>query len=316
MQALACLVAESHSLKPKGNTIERDAFSYSNVAPLVTRIRRCLDDPMFTSVVSTDGSAHDSPSELNWRDESRRLVADVFGDAATPWKAHVVDLRNVAHDLMPLILGSLLELFAFELFDRGQGHTYPTLLVLEEAHHYLRQFAEQEEYGRQALAYERLAKEGRKFGLSLWLSTQRPSEVSPTVLAQCGTWIAFRLSGEADLRALASASEWIDKHELSGVAGLPRQQALVFGASIAMPARILAATADPVPKSHDPDFAAWLQPKEPVKANPPLKSRQTMPDLDSPTTIAEPVDDSAPATLVSPDKDLAFQGVDSHTPLW
>ncbi len=258
MYALACLIAESHALtRNRQGKYERSAFHYGNVAPLITRVHRCLDDPLFTTVVETTGSQEDVTGKLSWQAESRSLVAEVFGDESSSWRVHVVNLRNVTHDQMPLILGSLLELFAFALFERGQGKTHPTLLVLEEAHHYLRQFSENEEGGRQTLAYERLAKEGRKFGLSLWLSTQRPSEVSPTVLAQCGTWVAFRLSGEADMRSLGAASEWVDKSELSAIAGLPRQQALVLGASVSMPVRITAPTANPVPRSHDPDYSAW-----------------------------------------------------------
>lgn len=191
---------------------------------------------------------------------------------------------------MPLVLGSLLELFAFELFRRGQTGGYPTLLVLEEAHHYLRQFSDQEDGSRQALAYERLAKEGRKFGLGLWVSTQRPAEVSSTVLAQCGTWVVFRLTSESDLRAVGSAGEWVDRHELSRIAGLPRRQALVFGSSVALPVRVEAPEANPVPRSTDPDFARWTLALPPapapaaviagaVPADPPVAERAA-PDFD------------------------------------
>ena len=260
MGALGCLVAESHALKKSTRggqtTCERDSFLYSNVAALVTRIRRCVEDPLFTSVVEVAGGPAIGAG-LDWQAEGANLVEKVFGGANTPWKLHIVDLRHVAHDLMPLVLGSLLELFAFELFRRGQTGSYPTLLVLEEAHHYLRQFSEQEDGNRQALAYERLAKEGRKFGLGLWVSTQRPAEVSPTVLAQCGTWVVFRLTSENDLRAVSSAGEWVDRQELSRIAGLPRQQALVFGTSVALPVRVEAPVANPVPRSSDPDFGRW-----------------------------------------------------------
>jgi DNA helicase HerA-like ATPase len=164
---------------------------------------------------------------------------------------------------MPHVLGSLLELFAFELFERGPGATYPTSLVLEEAHHYLRSPRDDDSTG-SGLAYERLAKEGRKFGLSLWISTQRPSEVSPTVLAQCGTWVAFRLSGDADLKAVQSAAEWVDRHEVSQIPGLPRQHALVFGSAVIVPTRVIAVDAFPIPKSSDPQFERWLAiPPEP-----------------------------------------------------
>ncbi len=262
MGALACLVAESHSLKQVnrgGSTIyERDAFHYSNVAPLVTRIRRCMDDPLFTSVVNIGGGPPKQAGVLDWNAEGAALCDEVFGAQDAEWKVHLVDLRRVAHDLLPLVLGSLLELLAFQLFHRGQANTYPTMLVLEEAHHYLRQFAEGgEEARRNGLAYERLAKEGRKFGLSLWLSTQRPSEVSNTVLAQCGTWVVFRLTSEQDLKSVGSAGEWVDRHELKRISGLPRQQAVVFGSSVTMPVRVIAPRAEPLPKSADPDFSRW-----------------------------------------------------------
>ena len=157
---------------------------------------------------------------------------------------------------MPFILGSLLELYASELFRRGQDSNFPTLLILEEAHHYLRQPIS-EEHSSEYLAYDRLAKEGRKFGLSLWVSTQRPYELSPTVLSQCGTWIVFRLTSENDLRKVASAGEWVDRLELNRIAGLPKQQAIVFGVGVPVPIRIITPEANPIPKSKDPDFTEW-----------------------------------------------------------
>jgi hypothetical protein len=258
MAALGALIAESHALKPsRAGGFERDAFAYGSVAPLVTRLARLLDDAQFRGVVAVEGGKP-SGASLKWADESVALCDYFFGGTKPPWKVHLVNLRNVAHDLMPMVLGSLLELLAYELFHRGQDNAYPTLLVLEEAHHYLRQVADPTEDGaKNALAYERLAKEGRKFGLSLWLSTQRPSEVSPTVLAQCGTWAVFRLSSEQDLKAVAAAGEWLDRQEVARIAGLPRQQALIFGAGVALPTRIRAPTAKPTPRSQDPDFKRW-----------------------------------------------------------
>jgi hypothetical protein len=257
MAALASLVAESYSLKPNNGGAIRDGFLYSNVSPLITRIKRCIDDPLFTKIIDVTGKDFIN-KKSTWMAEGKDVVNKIFGDKDSDWDIHVVNLRDVAHDLMPLILGALLELFAFELFNQGQDNTYPTLLVLEEAHHYLRQYIGDDEGGRQNLAYERLAKEGRKFGLSLLMSTQRPSEMSSTVLSQCGTWIVFRLTSDQDLRTISAASEWVDKLELNRIAGLPRQQALIFGSSFAVPIRVQTPIANPRPKSHDPDFNKWF----------------------------------------------------------
>lgn len=255
MDAIAALVAESYCLKPDKNTWTRNAFDYGHISPLVNRIKRCLDDDRFRAVVHVEARAAVFGGGLDWHRESDALVEHIFGGEEDRWKVHVVDLRHVVHDLMPLILGALLELLAAHLFAKGPGTRYPTLLVLEEAHHYLRQVPD-DSVSHSGLAYERLAKEGRKFGLSLWLSTQRPSEVSPTVFGQCGTWIAFRLTGRPDLDAV-SAAEWIDKSDVSRISGLPRRQAIAFGSSLPIPTRIESPLAEPLPHSVDPDFSRW-----------------------------------------------------------
>ena len=258
MECLAALVAESHSLAPKFGASERNAFLYSNVSPLVTRIRRYIDDEMFRAIVDVSGGSPTTNSgNLNWQAESDSLVSEIFGTSDSKWRVHVVNLRQIPQDLMPMVLGSLLELYAYVLFRRGQGNNPATLLVLEEAHHYLRPIGNATETNENYLAYERLAKEGRKFGLSLWLSTQRPSEVSPTVLSQCNSWITFRLNTESDLRALASACDWADQRDVKRVAGLARQNAIVVGGCVAMPTTIIAAQADPETQSMDGPFDSW-----------------------------------------------------------
>lgn len=259
MAALASLIAESHSLTPNNRGgIERNAFNYSNVSPLITRVHRFIDDPMFNDVVDVRGG-QGSGGILDWSKESTALVDRIFGGKEVPWRVHVVDLRRVSHDLTPFVLGSLLELYAFELFKRGQESKVPTLLVLEEAHHYLRPIGSGADASENSLAYERLAKEGRKFGLALWLSTQRPSEISPTVLSQCNNWVSFRLTSEKDLAAIQAASEWADRREVKRIAGLARQTAIVFGGSVAMPTLIKTSEANPRPRSEDGAFDDWAK---------------------------------------------------------
>jgi hypothetical protein len=256
MAALASLIAESHGIQAGRNGLERSSFHYSNISPLVTRIRRFTEDPMFMDVVEVDGGRRIG-SSLSWTSESSHLVERIFGGQKVDWRVHIINLRHVSHDLMPFILGSLLELYAAELFNRGQRRTPPTLLVLEEAHHYMRPIGVGEEASTNSLAYERLAKEGRKFGLALWLSTQRPSEISPTVLSQCNNWVTFRLTSEKDLNAVQTASEWADRRDIKRIAGLARQTAVVFGGSISMPTVLRAPTASPRPRSDDGAFAEW-----------------------------------------------------------
>jgi DNA helicase HerA-like ATPase len=257
MAALSALAAESYSLAQARGTWERNAFSYGNLAPLIARIRRLVEDERFQEVVAVNGGPPLQAGQLSWIAESRALVEDIFGNRETPWTVHIVNLRHIAQDLMPLVLGSLLELYASELFHRGQGVSPETLLVLEEAHHYLRPVGSSDDARDNALAYERLAKEGRKFGLALWISTQRPSEVSPTVLSQCGTWACFRLTTEADLNAVANATEWAERRDIRRIAGLAKRNAVLFGSGVAMPTLLESRTAAPPPLSADPNFDSW-----------------------------------------------------------
>ena len=191
------------------------------------------------------------------KDASTKLVDQIFG--ANPhkpkeWSVHVVNLSQLTQDLMPFVLGSLLEMFAAEIFARGPGKTHPTVLALEEAHHYLCQIPNDTETGRHVIAYERLAKEGRKFGLSLMISTQRPSEISTTVLAQCGTWTVFRLSNNSDQRTVSAAAETGEEYIVRQLPGLDRGEAIVFGVALPIPTRLFVTRPRPEPRSADPLF--------------------------------------------------------------
>ncbi|MEH8184053.1 ATP-binding protein [Aeromonas allosaccharophila] len=139
------------------------------------------------------------------------------------------------------------------LFKRGQGNSHPTLLVLEEAHQYIRD--PYNEDSNQIKAYERIAKEGRKFGCSLLVSTQRPSELSSTVLAMCSNWISLRLTNERDLTTLRYAVEHGNEQLINEISGLPRGDAIAFGSAFNLPIRFSIDKAVPGPLSNDADFA-------------------------------------------------------------
>lgn len=257
-KSLANLVAEfgCQAFTPNGAS-KRDAFSYGNVLPLVKIIQQLADDPRFNNVVNLSGDqAINNPASM-WQEEVEKEVDYIFGKKAgeaQDWDVHIINLKNIADDHAPMILGSLLEMYSDVLFKRGQYNNYPTLLLLEEAHHYLRDpFAEE---GTQLKAYERLAKEGRKFNCSLLVSTQRPSELSSTVLAMCSNWISLRLTNERDINALRYAIENGNEHTLSEISGLPRGDAIGFGSAFNIPIRFSIDEASPKPKSSDAAFAS------------------------------------------------------------
>jgi uncharacterized protein len=258
LNAISCLCAEWACLEVGRTGYQRSAFNYSNVQPMIARIHALTSDSRFQEVINISGGNKFSDSgNLKLSHSSRQLVEEVFGSRIQSndhWNVHVLDLSAVTSDLMPYVVSPLLEAFADVLFSRGPSSTHPTLLVLEEAHHYLRQ-PTIEDSSRSTLAYERLAKEGRKFNLSLMLSTQRPSELSPSVLSQCGTWCVMRLTNESDLRTLQSATDSSEKVSFARVSSLMRGYAYVFGSSIRVPTIVKTRLADPEPNSQDAPFA-------------------------------------------------------------
>jgi len=264
MRAIACLAAEKYVLKqrPNGQT-ERDAFLYGHIQTMLKRVDTMLTDEAVAEVLDTTGGKP-TGNALSLTDEARVFCEQMFGSSTwkkDDWNVHIVDLSRVANDLLPFVVGATLETFGSVLFNRGPEGTHPTLLVLEEAHHYLRQLQGDAESGQSALAYERLAKEGRKFGASLMVSTQRPAEVSPTVLAQCGTWAIFRLTNESDQKAIAAATEFSSSRISSLLATLARGEALLFGSSRPISVKLKFDPPTPGPTSRDPRFSeAWRAP--------------------------------------------------------
>ncbi|MBL3690502.1 ATP-binding protein [Leucobacter chromiireducens] len=175
----------------------------------------------------------------------------------------IFDLSLVASDVLESVT-SLLGRILFDFSVRSNPRAeHPLLLVLEEAHRFVPARLEASGTGMRSTAvFERIAKEGRKFGLSLLLASQRPSELSETVVAQCGTVIAHRLTHEADQALLRHATALSSRALLDQLPGLAQQHALVTGVSTGVPVAVRVRDVSDPPKSNDPDFiASWTDPE-------------------------------------------------------
>lgn len=137
----------------------------------------------------------------------------------------------------------------------GVGRPRPILVVLEEAHRYLH--AGSTELA--ALSANRIAREGRKYGVGLMLVTQRPSELPDTALAQCGTLIALRLSNATDQSTVRAALPDSVAGLSALLASLRTVEAVVSGEAIALPGRVLIDLPDPPPAADDPSLASWRE---------------------------------------------------------
>jgi len=162
----------------------------------------------------------------------------------------VLDLSGIPPSVLDDLVGAVLRILFDALFwgrnvEVGGRHR-PLLVALEEAHTYLAK----EGKGRAAAAARRIAKEGRKYGVGLMLVSQRPSEIDPTILSQCGTMIAMRLTNEADRSQIkACASDNLDGL-FSMLSILRTGEALVVGEAVGLPMRAFIAVP---PKGRRPD---------------------------------------------------------------
>jgi len=183
-----------------------------------------------------------------------------------PVNVVILDLSLLASEVLEnvtALIGRLTLEFLQHLGEYGGEEargSLPVVLVLEEAQNYIQQahFAEEESVAR--AVFERIAREGRKYGLSLVVASQRPSELSKTVLSQCSSFIVHRLQNPEDLRYFKEIVPGIYGPMLDQLSALAPQTALVLGECVAAPALVRIREARPVPRSRDPKFYEyWLR---------------------------------------------------------
>jgi len=186
----------------------------------------------------------------------------------SPVKNHqiiVFDMSLLASDILENItalLGRLILEFLQRLGkDKKKRGTFPVVLVLEEAHNYIpekKRDGEKESISKSI--FERISREGRKFGLSLVISSQRPSELSKTVLSQCNSFIVHRIQNPEDQKYIQTIVPSINEDLLKQLPSLAQRTALIFGDCVRAPAQLYMNVADPLPDSKDPKFMEyWLK---------------------------------------------------------
>ncbi len=151
----------------------------------------------------------------------------------------VFDLSGVPSAVVDDLVGAILRILYDAMFwgrlKSEGGRQRPLLLVLEEAHVYLGGQSK----GRAAAATRRIAKEGRKYGVGLMLVSQRPSEIDNTILSQCGTMAAMRLTNENDRGQVTTCVSDNLKGLFSMLPVLRTGEALIVGEAVSMPVRAL-----------------------------------------------------------------------------
>lgn len=193
------------------------------------------------------GATHDNLSTLL----GRVLRIPVAGKPVT-----IIDLSGLPSEITDVVVSLLFRMiFDFAVWAE-RDKMPPVLVVCEEAHRYVPADPNLG-FGASTRAISRISKEGRKYGISLGLVTQRPSELSPTVLTQCSTIFALRMSNELDRKFVASTLPDGLGGMLASLPSLRRQEAVVIGEGVSVPMRIRFDTLAPEdqPRSNSAHFS-------------------------------------------------------------
>lgn len=229
----------------------RFAGSAQHVAPMMLRLETMLNDERIRPIVAPA----DSPELADW-------ISDYLGDGSTSANITVVDLSLMPSDVLHTSVSVIARLL-FEVLQRyrkTQGDALPTVLVLEEAHSFVARGAVDPDMPAPRhmcrTVFERIAREGRKFGLSLVLSSQRPSELSPTILAQCNSFVLHRLVNDVDQELVRKLVPDTLGDLLVELPALPSRRALLVGWATALPTLVTIKELGEAhrPRSEDPRF--------------------------------------------------------------
>ncbi|URD60286.1 DUF87 domain-containing protein [Sphingomonas sp. KRR8] len=194
-------------------------------------------------------------------DNMSGFLAKLFRLPANGRPISIVDVSGVPSEITSVVVSVLARMvFDYAIWSRTEAQR-PLLLVCEEAHRYV---PKDESAKGQAVRkiLERIAKEGRKYGVSLGLITQRPSDLAEGVLSQCGTIISMRLNNDRDQACVRAAMPEGARGFLDSIPALRNRECIVCGEGVAIPIRVRFDDLEPEkrPASADPSFAAlWRE---------------------------------------------------------
>ncbi len=272
-----------HSLRRKGNQdlgidgLSVDSPVYFSLKEMYLHFKQANEQqfdfgktkgPLFGAfdefLVRFQAMFNDSRYEFLFRPKRRTkssdledLLRDFIGLGEPKRQITVIDLSPVPHDVRPTVSSQIGRL-AFEFnYWNPQRREFPILLVCEEAHQYIPRDADSQHEGSRR-EMERIAKEGRKYGVGLCVVSQRPNELSETVLSQCSNFICLRTTNPQDQEYIRKLMPEGEQDLADVLTTLRRGEALAVGEAIPLPTRFQLYPPDPAPASSDAPVAeSW-----------------------------------------------------------
>jgi hypothetical protein len=220
---------------------------YGEFDKFLIRLDSKVSDPRFKFMFT--------PTQYTTNDSFVQLLRD-FLSIGTGSKMACIDLSGVPSEAVGVVAAVVSRIvFEFNLWN-PERERFPILLVLEEAHNYV---PNRNDFRLQAAkaAIERITKEGRKYGVGTIIVSQRPKELSETVLSQCNSFIAMRLTNPDDQAYVRKLVPDALSGLMDMLPSLRTGEALILGDCVALPTRVMIDCPDPKPMSSDVEFAKW-----------------------------------------------------------
>lgn len=221
---------------------------------LIARIRTMLADSRMDSVIGDKKNI-----------QLDKWLESYIGKSETN-SITIIDLSLVPSEIIHIVTSVIARVIfeALQRYRKLNNKSLPSVLVMEEAHSFITRYNESNDSNSSAICtkvFEKIAREGRKFGLGLVLSSQRPSELSPTVLSQCNSFILHRISNDRDQELVGRLLPDNFRGILRELPTLPSQKAILLGWASELPILVNIRKLDEKcrPKSDDPDFwNVWI----------------------------------------------------------
>jgi DNA helicase HerA-like ATPase len=182
------------------------------------------------------------------------LMKDLVGLGSPNAAITVLDLSAVPFDVVPMVTAQIGRL-AYEFnFWNPLCREFPIFLICEEAHEYIPR-EDIPRYREARRSMERISKNGRKYGVGICVVSQRPHDVSETVLAQCSSFICLRISNPDDQEYVRSMVPDAARGTFAALTSLSKGEAVALGEAVPMPVRFRVDMPDPPPNSTDIDYS-------------------------------------------------------------
>ncbi|GGP75584.1 ATP-binding protein [Shewanella ulleungensis] len=246
---------EGNNLVAYLEALAQENGSEQYVEYLVARIRTMLSDTRMKPITN---DAEQRVDLAGWLENY--IGKDGAGEDDSC--VSIIDLSLVPNEITHLVTAVISRIIfeSLQRYRRLNNQTLPTVLVAEEAHTFIKRYRDDSENQDVAAVccqvFEKIAREGRKFGLGMVISSQRPSELSPTVLSQCNTFLLHRISNDRDQDQVHKMVPDNLRGLLRELPSLPSQHAILMGWASELPVlvKMKSLTKEQQPHSDDPDF--------------------------------------------------------------